>query len=68
MPFKKSGKDDYISPSGRHFNKAQVQKYYAGGFKVTPHEKMEKSMPHEKDAMCRGMGKAERGGKFSKSG
>jgi hypothetical protein len=39
MPFKKVGPDDYVSPSGRHFNKAQVQLYYARGgtFKKPPH-------------------------------
>jgi hypothetical protein len=31
MPFKKVGSDDYTSPSGRHFNGAQVRLYYAHG-------------------------------------
>ena len=31
MPFQKVGKDDYRSPSGRHFDKAQVELYYAHG-------------------------------------
>ena len=31
MPFKKVGTDDYTSPSGRHFNSAQVRLYYAHG-------------------------------------
>jgi hypothetical protein len=29
MPFAKVGKDDYTSPSGRHFNQKQVNLYYA---------------------------------------
>ena len=29
MPFKKVGANDYVSPSGRHFNKAQVALYHA---------------------------------------
>ncbi len=33
MPFKKTGKDEYVSPSGRHFNGAQVRLWYAGGGK-----------------------------------
>ena len=41
MPFKKIGKDDYVSPSGRHFNQAQVRLYYAGGGKF-PGEKKAK--------------------------
>lgn len=31
MPFKKQGPDDYTGPSGRHFNQAQVERYYAKG-------------------------------------
>lgn len=31
MPFKKVGNDDYTSPSGRHFDSAQVRLYYAHG-------------------------------------
>src|SRR5258708_210015 len=38
MPFKKVGDNDYTSPSGRHFNSAQVRLYYAGGGKF-PGEK-----------------------------
>jgi len=38
MPFKKVGKDDYVSPSGRHFNSAQVRLWYAKGGKF-PGEK-----------------------------
>lgn len=37
MPFKKVGPDDYVSPSGRHWTKAQVRLYHAtGGFKKKP--------------------------------
>jgi hypothetical protein len=31
MPFKKVGENDYTSPTGRHFNQAQVRLYYANG-------------------------------------
>lgn len=31
MPFTKVGSNDYTSPSGRHFNSAQVRLYYANG-------------------------------------
>ena len=40
MPFKKVGTDDYTSPSGRHFNSAQVRLYYSNGGKF-PGQKME---------------------------
>lgn len=33
MPFRKVGKDHYVSPSGRSYNSAQVKLYYAGGGK-----------------------------------
>jgi hypothetical protein len=33
MPFKKVGNDDYTSPSGRHFDGAQVRLFYANGGK-----------------------------------
>jgi len=37
MPFKKVGKDKYVSPSGRIFTKKQVKLYYAtSGFKEKP--------------------------------
>lgn len=37
MPFTKVGKNDYKSPSGRHFTKKQVKLYYAtNGFKSKP--------------------------------
>ena len=38
MPFTKVGKDDYTSPSGRHYNFAQVKLWHAGGGKF-PGEK-----------------------------
>jgi hypothetical protein len=44
MPFKKVGSNDYTSPSGRHFNSAQVRLYYAGGGHF-PGEKHEKGGP-----------------------
>jgi hypothetical protein len=37
MPFKRVGPDDYVSPSGRHWTKAQVRLYHATkGFKKKP--------------------------------
>jgi len=43
MPFKKVGPDDYVSPSGRHFNKEQVALYYAtDGFKKKTRTKTKK--------------------------
>lgn len=33
MPFKKVGSNEYTSPSGRHFNGAQVRLFYANGGK-----------------------------------
>jgi len=37
MPFKKVGKDKYVSPSGKKFTKKQVRLYYAtNGFKEKP--------------------------------
>ena len=37
MPFKKTGKDTYKSPSGRKFSGKQVKAYYATeGFKRPP--------------------------------
>jgi hypothetical protein len=31
MPFKKTSKGDYVSPSGKHFTAKQVRLYYAHG-------------------------------------
>ena len=40
MPFKKVGKNKYVSPSGRTFTKKQVQAYYATkGFKKVKKKK-----------------------------
>jgi hypothetical protein len=37
MPFKKVGKNKYVSPSGRKWTKKQVALYYAtNGFKNKP--------------------------------
>ena len=37
MPFKRTGKDSYKSPSGRKFTGKQVKGYYAtGGFSRKP--------------------------------
>lgn len=38
MPFRKTDKGDYVSPSGRHFTAKQVRLYYAQGGKF-PGEK-----------------------------
>lgn len=42
MPFTKVGKDDYVSPSGRHFNKAQVELWHANGGKFPGQKTAEK--------------------------
>lgn len=40
MPFKKISDDEYRSPSGKIFNKAQVAMYYAtNGFEDKPRSK-----------------------------
>lgn len=39
MPFKKVGDDDYVGPSGKHFNLAQVRLYYSNGGKFPKHHK-----------------------------
>lgn len=40
MPFKKTSKNSYTSPSGKKFTKAQVAAYYAtDGFKRKPKKK-----------------------------
>lgn len=38
MPFKKVSEDQYVSPTGRSYNGAQVRLYYANGGKF-PGEK-----------------------------
>ena len=43
MPFKKTGKDSYRSPSGRKFTGKQVKAYYAtGGFARPPRKPQRK--------------------------
>lgn len=43
MPFTKVGKNDYTSPSGRHWTKKQVVAYYAtDGFKKSKTKKKKK--------------------------
>lgn len=40
MPFKKTGKNTYKSPSGKKYTKKQVAAYYAtDGFKKKPRKK-----------------------------
>jgi hypothetical protein len=40
MPFKKVGNDKYSGPTGKTFNKKQVQLYYANGGKFPQKPKM----------------------------
>lgn len=47
MPFEKVGKNDYTSPSGRHFNTAQVRLWYAKGGKFPGQKKSELSAAHQ---------------------
>lgn len=53
MPFTQVGPDDYVSPSGKHFSKKQVEMYYAtDGFKKVDNDneadtKTEKSPLHK---------------------
>ena len=43
MPFKKTGKDEYESPSGKKFTKKRVEAYYAtDGFTKAPRTKRKK--------------------------
>lgn len=40
MPFRKIGKNKYVSPSGRKWTSKQVRLYYATkGFKIKPKRK-----------------------------
>ena len=39
MPFKKVGKDKYKGPTGKVFNKKQVELYYANGGKFPSRKK-----------------------------
>jgi hypothetical protein len=46
MPFTRTGPDSYTSPSGRKFNKKQVQLYYAtDGFKQKPTPSLQPNPP-----------------------
>jgi len=47
MPFTKVGKDDYTSPSGRHFNSAQVRLYHANGDKFPGQKTSEGAMSNK---------------------
>lgn len=58
MPFKKVGKDDYTSPSGRHYNTAQVQLWHAQGGKF----------PGEKGAGEMSKGKGPKTASYAKGG
>ena len=44
MPFRKIGKDHYVSPSGRDYNYSQVKLYYSNGGKF-PGQKSSKDEP-----------------------
>lgn len=44
MPFRKVGTDNYVSPSGRHFDSAQVRLYYANGGKFPGQKTKEASV------------------------
>lgn len=48
MPFKKVGDNDYVSPSGRHFNKAQVGLWYHLGGKFPGQKHAEGTMKYAK--------------------
>lgn len=43
MPFEKVGNNDYVSPSGKHFNKAQVELWHANGGKFPGQKTAEKT-------------------------
>lgn len=43
MPFKKVGPNDWVSPSGKHYNAKQIALYHAtDGFKHKPKKKTRK--------------------------
>ena len=46
MPFQKVGDNDYVGPSGHHFNLNQVRLYYANGSKF-PGQKKKESTDHQ---------------------
>lgn len=47
MPFTKVGKDDFTSPSGRHFNGAQVRLWHANGDKFPGEKTSESAMSNK---------------------
>lgn len=47
MPFQRIGKNDYTSPSGRHYDLAQVRLWYANGGKF-PGQKMAEESPKKR--------------------
>lgn len=47
MPFTKVGKNAYISPSGRHFNGAQVRLWHANGDKFPGQKTSEGAMSNK---------------------
>lgn len=47
MPFTKVGKDDYTSPSGRHFNGSQVRLWHANGEKFPGQKTSEGAMSNK---------------------
>ena len=49
MPFTKVSKNNYASPSGRHFNLSQVRLWYANGGKF-PGQKVSEESPKRKIA------------------
>ena len=51
MPFKQVGPNDYVSPSGKHFNDAQVKLYYANGGKFPSKPKGDKKIKKSKPNM-----------------
>ena len=58
MPFRKVGDDNYVSPSGRHFNGAQVRLWYANGNKF-PGQKHAENFANGGPVMAKGyMGKS----------
>lgn len=44
MPFKKTGKDEYTSPSGKKFKGSQVKAYYAKTTKKEARPKAKKNV------------------------
>jgi hypothetical protein len=56
MPFKKVGPDRYVSPSGRHFDQAQVNLYYANGGKFPGQKTKEKTDGVRKGSRPEGRG------------